>query len=290
MRKGDRGGARRGRELGLGREGAAFNGLRGRLPPSKPSNPPPAIPSPMTPAAPDPDPGPADDAPPGPVVLSLGGSVLGQDLPEGKRVARYVELLDAAADAGPLYVVVGGGGAARHFIAQARDLGADEGLLDEIGIAVTRLNAALLIAALGEGACPFVPEDFDVALTAQGRYNPVVMGGTHPGHTTDGVAAMLAERARARLVIATNVDGVYTGDPASDEDAELIDELDHARLEEIALGQAAHAGASGPVDPLAARVIVRSRLRACVVNGNDLGTLEAALSGGDFRGTRIRST
>lgn len=236
-------------------------------------------------------PGPADaDDAPQPVVLSLGGSVLGPDLPDGKRITPYVELLGRVAADRPLFVVVGGGGAARHFIAQARDLGADEGLLDEIGIAVTRLNAALLIAALGGRVCPYVPKDLEGALNAQGRFNPVVLGGTHPGHTTDGVAAMLAERARARLVVATNVDGVFTGDPNADEEAELIEELDHDRLWEIARGQAAHAGASGPIDPLAARVVARSRLATAVVNGSDLDTLEVALTDpeGDFRGTRIR--
>lgn len=224
---------------------------------------------------------------PDPVVLSLGGSLLGEDRPESKRVASYVEILDRVAAERPLFVVVGGGGAARHFIGQARDLGADEGLLDEIGIAVTRLNASLLIAALGEGVCPFVPEDFDVALTAQGSFNPVVMGGTHPGHTTDGVAAMLAERARALLVIATNVDGVYSGDPAADDDAELIEDLTHDRLLAIAGDQAAEAGSAGPVDPLAARVIVRSKLATAIVNGGNLETLEAALVRGDFHGTRV---
>lgn len=224
---------------------------------------------------------------PDPVVLSLGGSLLGPDLPDAKRLAAYGEVLDRVAGDRPLYVVVGGGGAARHFIGQARDLGADEGLLDEIGIAVTRLNAALFIAALGEGTCPFVPDDLDAALTAQGSFNPVVLGGTHPGHTTDGVAAMLAERARARLVVATNVAGVFTGDPATDDDAELIEELDHERLLAIAAGQAAQAGGQGPVDPLAARIIVRSSLETAVVDGSEMDTLGAALSGGEFRGTRI---
>lgn len=222
-----------------------------------------------------------------PVVLSLGGSVLGDDLPGSKAIAAAVDVLDAAADERPLYVVVGGGGAARHFIGQARDLGADEGLLDEIGIAVTRLNASLLIAALGDDVCPFVPEDFGEALTAQGTFNPVVLGGTHPGHTTDGVAAMLAERARGRLVIATNVDGVYDRDPAGEGEAERFDTLDHDQLWEIAVGQSAEAGSSGPIDPLAARVIVRSELDVAVVDGGDPEALKGALAGGGFDGTRI---
>lgn len=221
-----------------------------------------------------------------PVVLSLGGSVLGDDLPESKPIEAVIDVLDRAATDRDLYVVVGGGGAARHYIGQARDLGADEGRLDEIGIAVTRLNAALLVAALGDDVCPFVPEDFDEALTAQGSFDLVVMGGTHPGHTTDGVAAMLAERAGARLVIATDVDGVYDRDPA-DPDAELLDELDHDRLWEIAAAQSAEAGSSGPIDPLAARIIVRSALEVAVVDGRDPDALEGALTGGGFDGTRI---
>ena len=50
----------------------------------------------------------------------------------------------------------------------------------------------------------------------------LILGGTHAGHTTDAVAAMAAERARAaRLVIATNVDGVYDSDPKANPNAKV---------------------------------------------------------------------
>ena len=59
----------------------------------------------------------------------------------------------------------------------------------------------------------------------------VVMGGTHPGHTTDGVAAMLAEHTDAELlVIATSIDGVYTADPKKDPNAEKIEKLSFDEL------------------------------------------------------------
>jgi hypothetical protein len=48
-----------------------------------------------------------------------------------------------------IYVVVGGGKIAREYIGKARALGASEIFCDQIGIGATKLNAALLIAALG---------------------------------------------------------------------------------------------------------------------------------------------
>ena len=99
-------------------------------------------------------------------------------------------LLDTYTEDLKFFLVVGGGRTAREYIGYARKLGADESYLDEIGISCTRLNAMLLIAALGEKAAPVVANDFDHALQLAGNYDVVVMGGTHPGHTTDAVAAM----------------------------------------------------------------------------------------------------
>jgi len=52
------------------------------------------------------------------------------------------------------HLVTGGGALARDCIRAARELGADEGLLDQIGIASTRVNARLLISSLGGIAHP----------------------------------------------------------------------------------------------------------------------------------------
>ena len=119
-----------------------------------------------------------------------------------------------------VYVVVGGGGEARRYIGVARTLGIDEATLDETGILVTRLNARLLIAALGDAAYPRVPETYAAAKECGVAGRIVVMGGVAPGQTTDAVAAVLAEEVGADLLInATSVPGIFTADPKRDPSA-----------------------------------------------------------------------
>lgn len=91
------------------------------------------------------------------VVISLGGSILIPSL-EKNTIRKYVPVLGEIAEHHRLFVVVGGGGEARRYITVTRNLGIDEGTSDEIGILVTRLNANLLVAALGDAAYPKVAE------------------------------------------------------------------------------------------------------------------------------------
>lgn len=114
------------------------------------------------------------------------------------------------------------------------------------------------------------------------------MGGTHPGHTTDAVAAMAAERVRAtRLVIGTNVDSVYDDDPKKNPAARPLRIVHGDKLIEISFKMPPEAGSAGVVDPLAARLISRSRIKTSVVNGRNLVALENAILGKEFEGTIV---
>ena len=110
------------------------------------------------------------------VVISLGGSILIPEL-ENNRIQAYLPVLEKIAALHRLFIVVGGGGGARDYIAVARNLGIDEGTADEIGILVTRLNATLLIAALGDAAYPKVAESHSEAKKFAESKKIVVMGG-----------------------------------------------------------------------------------------------------------------
>src|SRR5213079_923110 len=158
----------------------------------------------------------------------------------------------------------GGGRVARYYIETGRSVGIRERSLDEFGIAVTRLNARLLSAALGGRANREPATSYAAASKLAKRYPIVVMGGTRPGHTTDRVAASLARFVGAhRIVNATSVDGVYSADPKKDPGARLV------------------------FDPVAARVVARDRTPLSVVHGRDLRALRAALLGEPFHGTRV---
>jgi uridylate kinase len=224
-----------------------------------------------------------------PVVLSLGGSVLITDGDDVAYVRDLSKLLVEVSHTRSLMVVTGGGRVARHYIRSARALGAPEEILDEMGIAVTRLNARVLALALGNDASQTIPKDYDEAVNEARTHPIVVMGGVSPGITTDAVAAMLAEHAGARLLVnATSVDGAYTSDPGKDSSATRIPELSHDALVKLVAGTPSGAGPNVVFDPTGARVIERSDITLAIVNGRDLENLKAALLGQSFHGTIVR--
>lgn len=222
------------------------------------------------------------------VVVSVGGSIfLGPEGPDPQRARALAAVLREASRHSRLLAVVGGGSTARKYIEAARNLGENEAALDELGIAITRANARVLLAALPE-AYAQIPTNFDDALLASRSYPIVIMGGTHPGHTTDAVAAMLAEKARAvRLVIGTNVDGVYDADPKQNPKAKFLSRVSAQELVRLTIGGPQRAGSPGVVDPLAAKIIARSRIPCLVVNGNAPAELGNALAGKQFHGTVV---
>jgi uridylate kinase len=221
------------------------------------------------------------------VVVSIGGSVLSPSV-GSDRVGEYATVLQELADAGhELGVVVGGGPTAREYIGAARDLGANEIELDQIGIAVTRLNARLLVSAFDDRAAPSPPEDHETAREALRRGDIPIMGGTVAGHTTDAVATALAEYVDADLLVyATSVPGVFDADPDEDATATKFESMTPAELTDTVSDIELAAGSNAPVDILATKLLQRSGLRAVVLDGTDPENVAAAVDG-DHGGTDV---
>jgi len=224
------------------------------------------------------------------VVLSLGGSVLVPSL-EGHFIGEYAAALRHLSERCRLFVVCGGGGEARRYIGVARDLGIDQGTADEAGIGVTRLNAMLLAGALGDAAHPRVAMSYTGALEAACSGRIVVLGGITPAQTTDAVAAVIAERAGADLIVnATSVDGIYSADPRKDRSAVRHERLTARELLEIIADNRMDAGANTVIDLVAAKVLERSGIPALVIDGTDPLRLIQALEKGEYVGTLISET
>jgi uridylate kinase len=210
------------------------------------------------------------------------------DAPDVAYIKQLAAELVALSEKFRLFVVVGGGKLARNYIQASRQLGADETTLDRIGIDATRLNARVLIAALGDHALGRPPHDFDEALEASRGHAIVVMGGTHPGHTTDAVAVMMGERARAqRVLILTNVDGVYSADPRLDRTAKRLDRLTASELIAVTGRATLEAGSTGVIDPTGCKIIQRARIPTSVLHGRDFDALRAAAEGRPFKGSVV---
>ena len=224
-----------------------------------------------------------------PVVVSIGGSVLLTGSGDTEYLERLSELLRRIGAERPLVVTVGGGRTAREYIQLGRALGLTEFELDEVGIEVTRLHARLLAARVGPPAPAHPPTTVPQVVEQLRTGSPVILGGTEPGHTTDGVAALVAVRIRAaRVVNATDVDGVYDRDPRSDPTARRIERLSWPEFRAMV-----HAGTSGEAgqnflfDRLGVDALARARIPLLIVPGRDLPNLEEAIAGRTCRGSRI---
>ncbi|WP_054841600.1 UMP kinase [Thermococcus peptonophilus] len=207
------------------------------------------------------------------IVFDIGGSVLVPEDPDIDFIKAIAYELVKISEDHEVAVVVGGGKVARKYIHAAKTFTPNETFKDYIGIHITRANAMLLIAALGEKAYPFVVQDFRKAWEViQLKKIPIMVEPTPPGHTTDAVAALLAEYLQADLlVVVTNVDGVYDSDPKKNPpNAKKLDRITVDQLVEIAMQEESKAGGSGVVDALAAKFIQRGgKIKTYIVGKKD---------------------
>jgi uridylate kinase len=222
------------------------------------------------------------------VVVSIGGSVLIPDDDDFEYLSGLAEMLIGLSKRIRLYIVVGGGRISRYYIKLGRKFGVDEQILDEMGVGVTRLNARLLILALSGNSNDYPATSVAEAVVIARDHPIVVMGGTTPGHTTDGVAASVAEFAEAdRIVNATSVDGVYTKDPNRYDDAEKIEEMSFEELLECCKTSDWKAGPNNVFDAMGAEIIAKNEIPLLVVKGRDLDALKSAIKGRSFNGTTV---
>ncbi|WP_407453426.1 UMP kinase [Methanobrevibacter sp.] len=213
------------------------------------------------------------------IVIAIGGSILLKEY-DCKKFQEYSDILKDLAEEHEIFVVIGGGKPAREYISVVRDLGAGEAQCDDIGIEVTRINAKLMLAALGDVAYQRVPHNFQEALEFSATGKIVVMGGTEPAHSTDAVSAILAEYVQAdKLINLTSVDGMYTKDPNKFDDAELVPEITATDLLEFLSGKDVKAGTYEFFDATAVQMIKRSNLETVITNGFEPENLIKAVNG-----------
>lgn len=216
------------------------------------------------------------------IVIAFGGSLIDFDKTYFNDLR---ELIRELSKHHKLYLVVGGGRVAREYIRFGREMKIKEEDLDRIGICATRLNASMISFILD--ANRKIPEGTDEAKDMKARV--VVMGGTTPGHSTDAVAAELADKVKADLlIIATDVDGVYDKDPKKYSDAKLYKEIGIDDLIKICGLEWKKAGDNVVIDGIALGIIKRSMYDVVVLNGKNLDNLKRALTEGSFVGTKIK--
>jgi uridylate kinase len=223
------------------------------------------------------------------IVLKLSGKIFFSD--EFLKVADLLRQVVKEKNDLKLVIVTGGGRIAREYIRWAQEFGADQATQDELGIQASRLNAFVLIRAIGTSTVSSPPRTLhemveELEVTSREK-RIVVMGGLQPGQSTNAVASLVAEKVKASLFInATDVEGVYTKDPNKYKNARIVPEITPKHLTRILEAETMKAGAYDLMDPIALKLIERSRIKTRIVRC-DVNTLRSVLIGEKSAGTSI---
>jgi uridylate kinase len=223
-------------------------------------------------------------------VFSLGGSIVAPNEVDHAFVRAFVQSMTKRLEENPqwrLGVVVGGGSLARRYQASLREIDptVSDDALDELGVAATRINAALVRGAFGGYAPDPVVLDPTSVESRKGRV--IVAGGWKPGFSTDNVAVHLAESLGASAVInLSNIAQVFSGDPRSDPDARPLAQVSWADFFDI-VGTEWVPGKNGPFDPAGTRKAAELHLTVIAADGRNLENLAAILDGKPYVGTTI---
>jgi uridylate kinase len=86
------------------------------------------------------------------------------------------------------------------------------------------------------------------------------------------------------------VDGIYSADPAKEEHAKMYKELTHTKMVSLLKAQASKPGAHTFVDPHAAAILQRSKIKSYFISGTDLENFKSIIRGNpEFKGTLVRT-
>jgi uridylate kinase len=216
------------------------------------------------------------------IVISLGGSLLTKEL-TSENFRKYADVILRLSKNNKIIVICGGGKVCRDYRDVAKGLGADNNQMDFIGIMATHLNASTFCSALGKSCYLVKWKVFKDAMKEVKRNfgKKIIVGaGYDVGTSSDYDAAALAALIKADLLInATNVDGVYSGDPKKDSDAKKFDKLSYEEFERIMMKNPQVPGEYRFFDWKATKIIKKYKIKTIFIDGNDPEEIIRAVEG-----------
>ena len=223
-------------------------------------------------------------------VLSLGGSIISPENVDVEFVSSFTRAMSSYLEEDKersLIIVTGGGAPARTYQNAYKAITKEPvtNLLDEIGIAATRLNAALVRAAFSPYCEDAVVTDPTAEIIFSSRV--LIAAGWKPGFSSDTDAVYLAKRFGAKKVInLSNIAKVYTADPKVDPSATPIDTISWKDFR-LMVGDTWIPGKNVPFDPIASKEAESLNLRVICADGRNIENTLNILKDEKFVGTII---
>ena len=224
------------------------------------------------------------------IMLKLSGEALMGSQPFGidPKVVKNIaaELADVVELGIQVAIVVGGGNIIRGV--SAHEQGIDRITGDSMGMLGTVINALALSSALEQLGVPTrVQTAIDMHQVAEPfirrrairhlekqRVVVFAAGTGNPFFTTDSAAALRANEIHAEVLMkATKVDGVYTADPVTNPDAQLMPRLDYQEVLQRGLRV---------MDAAAISLCMESQIPIQIFNIHKTGILKRVVLGEDM--------
>jgi len=220
-------------------------------------------------------------------IIGLGGSIVCPEKINIGYLKRFKKLILSEIKKGSSFViVVGGGGIAREYQKAGQLLGVSEKARDLLGIKASRLNAELLKVLFGKYAQPVV---FDKRFKIKkiNKSSLIIGSGWFPGRSTDWVSVQAAiDLNVSKVLFLGKPDYVYTSDFVKSKKAKPIKEIKWRDYFKIIPSEWSP-GLSAPVDPVAARLAGRKKIKVIVAGGKDLANVRKILNNKSFKGTTL---
>ena len=223
------------------------------------------------------------------IIIALGGSII---CPQPGKVnvnflKKFRKLILKYIKKGYRFIIVAGGGKVCRVYQEAATKIVKLPYKDRdwLGIQATRLNAHLLRTIFRKEAYPVVLDD--PKKPVKDNWRLLIASGWQPGWSTDYISVLLAKRFKVKEIIdAGNIPFVYTKDILKYKKAKAIKRISWKDYRKL-VGSKWIPGLSVPIDPIAAKLAQKLKLRALIIKGTELKNLEKILSERKFKGTII---
>lgn len=224
------------------------------------------------------------------ICISLGGSVVWKRNGVNVSYARkFIQLLKDYQSVYKFIIAVGGGSAARFYITSSKQIITNNAVLDEIAIAITRINAMIVKDMLsGLDVYPNVVTNLDDLKVATKASNIVVLGGLIPGVTTDTSAMLACEVTNSKVVINVSGEAYIYDMPPNKKGAKKLEIISHSALIKTATERdTREPGSNFVFDLQAAKLAKRSNVEIRFVN-EDISQLRLAMINKKHLGTIVK--
>lgn len=221
-------------------------------------------------------------------IIAVGGSIVCPDKINTEYLKALRVFIRGEIKEGKRFIlVVGGGAPARTFQkAAAEVVEVPDEDKDWLGVHATRLNAHLLRTVFREEAHPVIFEargkltDFD-------SHTVIIGAGWRPGWSTDFVTVQIAaDFKNPQAIILGKPEYVYDKDNVLYPDAKPYSKMSWEEYMKL-VPEKWSPGIHAPVDPVAARLAQKEKMRVIVAGGKDLQNVKNILDGKEFKGTTI---